>query len=662
MGKPQYTQKFRSEWVKEHRFEKWLTRVEGDDSKCYCKFCKVQLAAKLCDLEKHRNTNKHKKASEPFNSPIQPKILFNPVNNETKLAEAKASLFIAEHCSFKVTDHLCDLCKSCFADSKAIRNFKLHRTKCSAIVCNVLAPHFEMQLKVDIGDSGYSLLLDESTDFSVTKLLGIVIRYYSLAKKSIVSTYLAVVELTDCTADGIVSTLKQCLQVKGLNLFKLLAIGTDNASVMIGVNKGVFVKLRQEIPHLQLIKCVCHSLHLAISHATAEFLPRNLDFLIRETYNWFSHSATRQLTYKELYRLINDGEEPLKLVQVCQTRWLSIELAVSRILQQWTELKAHFGIVRSRERCYSAEILYEMYGDRQNYVLLIFLKPVLREVQTVNKKFQSQNPDPTKLIGDLLLLIKSLATKIVMPGKNLNFITAKLEDHLDPHPYVGYQFETEMSASKFSPEVRNQMRTRCVNFVLGLINQLRQRLPENIDILQDIALFSPDECLKRLKRSIVHFAKLFVTDADVLTRVDFQWKNLSLIHWSEVTDCVKFWTEVSLYMDSTGQNPFRELVNVAFAVLSLPHSNAEVERIFSCVNITKTKLRNRMKVQTLHSLLCVKFGLKREGKCCYSYEIPKELVQKIGTLDSYQREDKSTATTSTAAGCSYESDDEDFII
>ena len=42
-----------------------------------------------------------------------------------------------------------------------------------------------------------------------------------------------------------------------------------------------------------------------------------------------------------------------------------------------------------------------------------------------------------------------------------------------------------------------------------------------------------------------------------------------------------------------------------------------------------------MKIQTLHSILSVKFGLNREGKCCYTYDLPKEEVLKIGTLESY---------------------------
>lgn len=135
-------------------------------------------------------------------------------------------------------------------------------------------------------------------------------------------------------ADGIVAALRSVLDKYKLNIHNLKGIGTDNASVMVGINNGVYAKLKLEVPHLILIRCVCHSLQLAVSSATKEHLPRNLEFLIRETFNWFSHSSQRRKSYKQLYNLINVGDDPLKITSVSQTRWLSIESAVSRIHTQ----------------------------------------------------------------------------------------------------------------------------------------------------------------------------------------------------------------------------------------------------------------------------------------------------------------------------------------
>jgi hypothetical protein len=45
---------------------------------------------------------------------------------------------------------------------------------------------------------------------------------------------------------------------------------------------------------------------------------------------------------KEIYATINDDASPLKSHAVCDTRWISVEPVVTRILLQWNELKTFF--------------------------------------------------------------------------------------------------------------------------------------------------------------------------------------------------------------------------------------------------------------------------------------------------------------------------------
>ena len=57
-------------------------------------------------------------------------------------------------------------------------------------------------------------------------------------------------------------------------------MGTDNASVMVGINNGVNSNLKQGSHSLILMRSVCHFIKLAISHASAECLLRNWQYLI----------------------------------------------------------------------------------------------------------------------------------------------------------------------------------------------------------------------------------------------------------------------------------------------------------------------------------------------------------------------------------------------
>ena len=71
-------------------------------------------------------------------------------------------------------------------------------------------------------------------------------------------------------------------------------------------------------------------------------------------------------------------------------------------------------------------MLYFVYNDPQHFLFLAFLKPVLTEVQSVNKKFESQNQDPAKLVGYLVILIKSLCTKVILTGVKLDVLKTAL--------------------------------------------------------------------------------------------------------------------------------------------------------------------------------------------------------------------------------------------
>lgn len=101
------------------------------------------------------------------------------------------------------------------------------------------------------------------------------------------------VELEEYDSNAIVHAIKSTLYSKELNLPQLYGIRTGNAFFMVGMNNGVFKKLKDEIPALIHVPCICHSLQFAVSAAASEMLPRNTEYIIRETYNWFAYSSLR---------------------------------------------------------------------------------------------------------------------------------------------------------------------------------------------------------------------------------------------------------------------------------------------------------------------------------------------------------------------------------
>ena len=79
----------------------------------------------------------------------------------------------------------------------------MRRTKGTALVKKVLGPHFKDELREDIKETPFSLLVDESTDVSCSKHLGVSTVYYSRMMKRIVSTFLGLVEVRTGDAIGL---------------------------------------------------------------------------------------------------------------------------------------------------------------------------------------------------------------------------------------------------------------------------------------------------------------------------------------------------------------------------------------------------------------------------------------------------------------------------
>lgn len=89
------------------------------------------------------------------------------------------------------------------------------------------------------------------------------------------------------------------------------------------------------------------------------------------------------------------------------------------------------------------------------------------------------------------------------------------------------------------------------------------------------------------------------------------------------------------YKDAGGNIVFKELSTFVISLLCLPYSNAEVERLFSQMNLIKSKIRNKMNLDLLNAILSIRTGLQRESKCCFDFDISEDLYNKVKTNSTY---------------------------
>lgn len=643
------SRKYNRSWEKHPDLKDWIKPMTGDDTRAYCKYCKTDLRAHLSDLKDHANGKKHRKIAEPFSpqrAQKQPtlsacidKAKSIKTANDVKTMELKLAAHIACHSSISTVDHLGTIVREISG-----KDIKLHRSKCTALINSVIGPEAQQDLLDDISSDKYSLLIDESTDIGANKQMAICARYFSKKTKSIISSFLGIVTLESGTATVMTDTLLEFINKCKLDISKCVGVGTDGANAMCGAHNSLITKLQEHNKNIIHIKCICHSLQLCASNAV-KCLPRNIEFMLSETYNHFSHSTLRQLKYKELYATINVGEAPLKILQMADTRWLSIAPCINRILSQFDELKLHFELVKDTEKNYTAQLLFEMYNDPRNKLYLLFLQPVVNEVNRINKLFQLDQGNPMKLLSELINLYQFIFKKIMRPVTITSWATISEFDiysernHLPvPAMHFGVEFEIYVTdlGDKLSTQTVTDVKARCRDYLLELLKQLKKRLPNNVKALESFQEIDIKNVLCQSDQQRPVFSKLSFLNLyqGSLSVLETQFNKLYTIQWQNVNDIDKFWAEVADHTDAAEEHDFSELGNFMLGLLSLPFSNAAVERVFSQMKLIKTNQRNRMGQLLLENVLHIRSYMNRHRICCEQFKPTENMLLKF-TNDIY---------------------------
>ena len=113
------------------------------------------------------------------------------------------------------------------------------------------------------------------------------------------------IQIEKSDAESIVSALRAFLTHNKCIVANQVGIGNDNASIMAGINNGVYTELKKDVPLLILIKCACPSLPLTISYTASECSPST--FLSSESHSWPSNSSIRRQKYCGMHKAINDN-------------------------------------------------------------------------------------------------------------------------------------------------------------------------------------------------------------------------------------------------------------------------------------------------------------------------------------------------------------------
>ena len=177
----------------------------------------------------------------------------------------------------------------------------------------------------------------------MNKQLDIKIRYWSSAQSQVVVHHLQTYLMGHATGRQVAEKIISAVQDSGIALAQLQMLESDGPNVnktVWNIVNDVLLRLPERNHGLTDIgTCNLHICHNAFAKGLEMFASSISDFVI-DLHLWFKMSAAR----REDYELVQEemGLVKHKFVKHVECRWLSLQPAVLRILEQLKGLKRYF--------------------------------------------------------------------------------------------------------------------------------------------------------------------------------------------------------------------------------------------------------------------------------------------------------------------------------
>ena len=199
------------------------------------------------------------------------------------------------------------------------------------------------------------------------------------------------------TATNLFQALKESLTKNWLSFDNAVSFMSDTTNVMKGARSGVQKLIKNEIPTLYDVGCICHLADLTVK-AGLKALPVNIDLLFIDIFYYFHHSSKRKQQFIDLWCSLFTTE-PGMILKHCPTRWLSLLKCVDLYLRQYDGLKSFFLSCEEAEAAKVRSIVSRLENPLTK-PLLHFLSFILPSMDRFNRLFQKSTENTTSQLYD----------------------------------------------------------------------------------------------------------------------------------------------------------------------------------------------------------------------------------------------------------------------
>ncbi|XP_021856696.2 uncharacterized protein [Spinacia oleracea] len=449
-------------------------------------------------------------------------------------------------------------------------------------ILQIFAQKVQNEIRKEIGDSNFCIIVDESRDVSKREQMAIVIRFvdgYGILRER----FLELVHFKDTTSKTLKEEITTVLSNHELSIQNLRGQGYDGASNMRGEWNGLQAFFIKDCPYAYYVHCLAHQLQLALVAAAREVFEvheffKDLIFIV----NVVSSSSKRhdELQDRQVIELehlveIEEVETGKGLNQIGNlkrpgdTRWSSHFKSICSVVKMFNATRSVLEKIAIDHQATCSQRGDATYALKKLLAFdFLFILHVMQELMgytdALCRAFQHKSIDLLNAM-DLVASTKSLIQKLRDDGwENL------LQKELN---------------SRFSEQTTELL---ILSRTLNPIDGYKHLNVEKICRLAE--KYYPGDFSDHEKFHLKYQLELFYCDASKHPEM----KNLCTI------------ADLCRSLAETGKSDVYHLVDrLIRLILTLPVSTATTERAFSAMKIVKTNLRNKMEDDFLSNYLVV---------------------------------------------------------